>query len=297
MESLTVIYFYRVRMVTAVAPEITRIESTEFAYKIEDVGYSPNGFSVVFEPGETNIRKLFGVKIHTDTGITGEYVGGNSPGFAQVNMVADYLVGKNPLDRERHWSEMKRALRKYDRMGMGPLDIALWDFAGKYHDAPIHQLLGTYRRSIPAYASTYHGDENGGLDSPEAFADFARECRDVGYRGFKIHGCGGGDESRDLPREIAALGAVGEAQQPVRRHAERARAFGHDLRIGKPRIAALEQLRHGRAVDPDGPGEHALVAVAHPQRLAQPGAKEGGAVALVDDLRHMVIFITNAAKS
>lgn len=178
-------------MGTDVTPEITRIESTEFAYDIEDVGYSPNGFSVVYEPGETNTRKLFGLKIHTDTGITGEYVGGNSPGAAQINMVADYLVGKNPLAREKHWSAINRALRKYDRMGIGPLDIALWDFAGKYYDAPIHELLGTYRERFPAYASTYQGDKNGGLDSPDAFADFAEECLEMGYRAYKIHDWGG----------------------------------------------------------------------------------------------------------
>jgi L-alanine-DL-glutamate epimerase-like enolase superfamily enzyme len=191
-------------------PEITRIESTEFSYELEDVGTDRHGFNLVYEPGETTDRKLFGVKIHTDEGITGEYVGGNSPAFAQIHMFADHLIGKNPLHRERHWSELKRALRKYDRMGMGPIDIALWDFAGKYYDAPIHELLGTYRERVPAYASTYHGDENGGLDSPEAFADFAEECRDMGYTGFKIHGWGGGDEQRELQREIETVHAVGE---------------------------------------------------------------------------------------
>ncbi|WP_435102041.1 enolase C-terminal domain-like protein [Halarchaeum sp. P4] len=193
------------------APEITKIESTEFAYELEDVGTDEHGFNLVYEPGETTERKLFAVKIHTDEGITGEYVGGNSPGAAQYNLVANYLVGKNPLEREKHWSELKRALRKYDRMGIGPMDIALWDFAGKYYDAPIHELLGTYRTKIPAYASTYHGDENGGLDSPEAFAEFAEECADMGYEGFKIHGWGGGDHARDLQREIDAVHAVGEA--------------------------------------------------------------------------------------
>ena len=67
-------------------------------------------------------------------------------------MFADYLVGKNPLERERHWSEIKRALRKYDRTGIEPVDIVLWDFAGKYHDAPIHELLGTYQTRFPVYA-------------------------------------------------------------------------------------------------------------------------------------------------
>ncbi|QLC35002.1 mandelate racemase (plasmid) [Halarchaeum sp. CBA1220] len=193
------------------APEITKIESTEFSYTLDDVGTDEHGFNLVYEPGESTERKLFAVKVHTDEGITGEYVGGNSPGAAQYNLVANYLVGKNPLEREKHWSELKRALRKYDRMGIGPMDIALWDFAGKYYDAPIHELLGTYRTKVPAYASTYHGDENGGLDSPEAFAEFAEECADMGYEGFKIHGWGGGDHARDLQREIDAVRAVGDA--------------------------------------------------------------------------------------
>jgi L-alanine-DL-glutamate epimerase-like enolase superfamily enzyme len=190
------------------APEITRIESTEFTYPLEDVAPDELGFNLVYTPGETIERSLFALRIETDEGITGEYVGGNSPSFAQVNMFANYLVGKNPLDRERHWSEIKRALRKYDRMGIGPVDIALWDLAGKYHDAPIHELLGTYRERLPAYASTYHGDLNGGLDSPEAYADFAEECLEMGYPGFKIHGWGGHD--RDMDREEETVLAVGE---------------------------------------------------------------------------------------
>ena len=191
-------------------PTITRIESVEFRYPLEDIGTDEAGFNLVYEPGATTRRKLFGLKIHTDIGITGEYVGGNSPAAAQWNMFADYLVGKNPLDRERHWSEIKRGLRKYDRMGIGPIDIALWDFAGKYYGAPIHELLGTYRTEIPAYASTFHGDEKGGLDSPEAFADFAESCQDMGFDGYKIHGWGGSDASRRLNREIEAIQAVGE---------------------------------------------------------------------------------------
>lgn len=190
--------------------EITKIESTEFGYPIEDVGTDGNGFNPVYDPGEVLNRKLFALQVHTDEGITGEYVGGNSPGAAQINMFADYLIGKNPLHRERHWSEIKRALRKYDRMGMGPVDIALWDLAGKYYDAPIHELLGTYRTELPAYASTYFGDTNGGLDSPEAFANFAESCRALGYPGYKIHSWGGSDEDRDIEREIAMVHAVGE---------------------------------------------------------------------------------------
>jgi L-alanine-DL-glutamate epimerase-like enolase superfamily enzyme len=226
-----------------VTPEIVKIESVEFAYSIPDVGVDGNGFNLVYEPGSTIERKLFGIQVHTDTGITGEYVGGNSPGAAQINTLADYLIGKNPLEREKLWSEVKRALRKYDRMGMGPIDIALWDFAGKYYDAPIHELLGTYRKRLPAYASTYHGDDAGGLDSPEAFADFAEECLEMGYGGFKIHGWGGGDELRSLDREIEAVHAVGDR-------------VGDEMDLMHDPACELETfadaLKLGRALDKEG---------------------------------------------
>jgi L-alanine-DL-glutamate epimerase-like enolase superfamily enzyme len=224
-------------------PTITRIESTEFEYPLEDVGVDEHGFNLVFDPGETTMRKLFAVQIHTDIGITGEYVGGNSPAAAQYNTFADYLLGKDPLSREKHWSEIKRALRKYDRMGMGPIDIALWDLAGKYYDAPVHELLGTYRHRIPAYASTYHGDDAGGLDSPEAFAEFAETCREIGYGGFKIHGWGGGDTQRDLDREIEAVHAVGAA-------------VGDEMDLMHDPACELETfadaLKLGRALDEEG---------------------------------------------
>jgi L-alanine-DL-glutamate epimerase-like enolase superfamily enzyme len=189
-------------------PTIARIETVEFTYPVEDAGTNPNGFDMVYRPGNTLERTTYAIRIETDEGVSGEYVGGNPPAFAQVNTVADYLVGKNPLDRERHWSEMKRALRKYDRMGIGPIDIALWDLAGKYHDAPIHELLGTYRTSLPAYASTYFGSETG-LDTPEAYADFAERCLDLGYSAFKIHPVGGVAD-RDMELEVETVRAVGE---------------------------------------------------------------------------------------
>ncbi|WP_331236482.1 enolase C-terminal domain-like protein [Natronorarus salvus] len=192
------------------APTITGIELTEFAYELEDVGTDDLGFNLVYEPGHTLETSQLAIRVHTDLDVTGEYVLATSTAPDQVRKYAKYLVGRDPFERERHWSEIKRALRKYDRMGIGPLDIALWDIAGKHYDAPIHELLGTYRTELPTYASTYHADDNGGLDSPEAFADFAEECLGMGYPGFKIHGWGGSDEARDIDREVETVTAVGE---------------------------------------------------------------------------------------
>ncbi|MBN1581237.1 MAG: mandelate racemase, partial [Anaerolineae bacterium] len=85
-------------------------------------------------------------------------------------------------------------------------DVALWDLAGKLYDTPIYRLLGGYKTSVPCYASTYHGDEQpDGLSSPEAYADFAEQCLEMGYPAFKIHGWG----RAPLSLEIANVHAVG----------------------------------------------------------------------------------------
>ncbi len=94
-------------------------------------------------------------------------------------------------------------------MGIGPVDIPLWDFAGKYYDAPVHELLGTYRERIPAYASTYHGTTTVDLTHRKR-TPTSQRCLDLGYQGFKVHGWGGSDEFRDVDREIETVHAVGE---------------------------------------------------------------------------------------
>ena len=60
---------------------------------------------------------------------------------------------------------------------------------------------------LPSYASTLHGDrDKNGLSSPEAYADFAEECLELGYKGYKMHGWSNGN----VKEEIAMLKAVGE---------------------------------------------------------------------------------------
>ena len=104
-------------------------------------------------------------------------------------MLAPHLIGRDPEQREIIYDDLKRELRAYDHMGHGPIDIALWDLAGKKYGAPIAKILGGFRWRLPTYASTYHGQEDkGGLDTPAAFADFAEYCQELGYVGFKIHG-------------------------------------------------------------------------------------------------------------
>ncbi|NQW17611.1 MAG: mandelate racemase [Chloroflexi bacterium] len=189
---------------------ITKIEVHEFTFPMEDVGKDYNGFNLVYEPGGKQTGTSYATKVFTNEGVTGEYIGGDSPSFAEFNMFAGYMVGKDPIQRELVYNDVKRAMRKFDKMGMGQIDIALWDLAGKYYDAPVFELLGGWRTSLPCYASTMHGDRNGGLDSPEAYADFAVACKEMGYKGFKIHGWG----DYDINQEIATVFAVRDAVGP-----------------------------------------------------------------------------------
>ncbi|OUC08805.1 mandelate racemase, partial [Litorilinea aerophila] len=172
-------------------PKITKIEIHEYEYTLENMGKDYNGFNLVYEPGGKVVSRGKILRIFTDVGIVGEYAGGSEAEYSTLPRFVHYLIGKSALERERIYSDVKRALRQVARIGLAPIDIALWDIAGKYYDAPIYKLLGGYKESLPCYASTYHGDHQpDGLSSPEAYADFAEQCLEMGYPAFKIHGWG-----------------------------------------------------------------------------------------------------------
>ena len=94
------------------------------------------------------------VKVVTDEGLHG--VGelhpasgtGGTPFLprAGVQYCAEYLVGKDPLQIEKHWQHMfRRCLFRggADVMSaIGAVDIALWDIKGKAYGRPVYELLG-----------------------------------------------------------------------------------------------------------------------------------------------------------
>lgn len=187
--------------------KITKLEVTTFEYTLENVGKDYNTFNMVYEAGGRLTQRGNILTMHTDQGIVGEYPTGGPP-LAEVSAAAQYLIGKNALEREMIYNDLKRGLRHWAMLGVGVVDILLWDIAGKLYEEPIYRLLGGTKKPLPAYASTLHGDENGGLTTPEQFADFAQECMEMGYPAFKVHGWG---LARDnIKREIANVLNLGE---------------------------------------------------------------------------------------
>lgn len=190
--------------------KITKIRVHTYAWQVQNLGVDYAGFNAVYEPGARRALTGHVVAIETDAGVTGEYSGGDAASMTQIGSWARYLIGRDPLQRELIHQDLKRANRKNDRFGMGPIDCALWDLAGKHYNASVSQLLGGWRTSVPAYASTYHGDlQPDGLSSPEAFADFAVECREIGYRAMKIHPWGNPDIRREVANVLAVRKRIG----------------------------------------------------------------------------------------
>ncbi len=169
----------------------------------------PAGFGISYAPGESGKQLRLAVRVFGDTGVVGEYVPGRGRArviHAASAALAQTLIGKPALERERNYVAMRRLTKHVGEVGIGALDIALWDLAGKHHGAPVYELLGGHRTRLPAYASTLHGDRlPGGLSSPEAYADFAEQCLEMGYPGFKMHGWSAGDvaEEEAMIRAVA----------------------------------------------------------------------------------------------
>lgn len=99
------------------------------------------------------------VRIHTDEGIVGlgeTFFTAESVASWIHSMAAPYLLGKNPLQIEKHWLGLHGFIgfsgTGVEMRARSAIDIALWDILGQVCRQPIHQLLGgAVRDRVPIY--------------------------------------------------------------------------------------------------------------------------------------------------
>jgi L-alanine-DL-glutamate epimerase-like enolase superfamily enzyme len=132
------------------------------------------------------------VRVRTDEGLEGIGSGDTMTGFAGHEHL---FVGEDPLRVERHWRILNNIQFHYGRCW--PLDLALWDLAGKITGQPVWRLLGGRSNGVPAYASSAT------LRDPGETAEAAERYLERGFRALKLR-----FHRRDWREDIAALEAV-----------------------------------------------------------------------------------------
>src|SRR5439155_411047 len=145
--------------------KITDVRLTLFAW--DDIPATQYGRHTGRFSGSSQLGLL---TIGTDEGVQGHAFLGSAMRGAQmdgqslIHYLKPIVLGQDPLDRERLYQAMWQKSRQTTLRAIGAMDIALWDIAGKIAGLPIHRLLGSYRTSVPAYASSAV------LPSKEAYA-------------------------------------------------------------------------------------------------------------------------------
>ena len=111
------------------------------------------------------------LRIDTDEGISGwgePIVEGRAEAVqGAVTALMEYLVGTDPLRIEDHWQTLAKG--GFYRGGpvlssaLAGIDQALWDIKGRYHDAPVHELLGGPVRDRIRIYTWVHGRDTAAL--------------------------------------------------------------------------------------------------------------------------------------
>ena len=115
------------------------------------------------------------VRVFDDEGRMGIGGGDSMYGYADYQHL---FIGEDPLDLERHHAVLANI--DFHAGRPWPLEVALWDLAGKIKREPLWKLLGGAGDAVRAYASTaVHR-------SPHEMAEVARRVMERGFPAMKV---------------------------------------------------------------------------------------------------------------
>jgi L-alanine-DL-glutamate epimerase-like enolase superfamily enzyme len=163
--------------------KITNVTATLWEWK--DI--PPTRYNKEIVSAESGSTEMALVTISTDEAIDGYgFLGsalysGKKYAAYLIEDLKPILMGSDPLARERLWQTMVQGTQGSNLLAVGALDVALWDLAGRAAGLPVHRLIGSYRDSIPAYASSPV------LDTPEDYAEQAVRYKEMGWHAYKMH--------------------------------------------------------------------------------------------------------------
>ncbi|MBP0456756.1 galactonate dehydratase [Streptomyces montanisoli] len=185
-------------------------------------------------------RWLF-CRVETDEGVVGwgePVVEGRAEVVrAAVDVLAEYLVGQDPLRIEDHWQVMTKA--GFYRGGpvlssaVAGLDQALWDIAGKAYGAPVHALLGgPVRDRVRVYAWV-------GGDEPAHIAEQVAAQTEAGFTAVKMNAAGRTSPMATAAETAAIVERVAAAREVLGPHRDVAVDFhGRFTPAGARRVLA-----------------------------------------------------------
>ena len=130
------------------------------------------------------------LRIITDNGIEGNsFIGeqcSNSLDRIMIihKIIKPKLIGMDVTHREWLWSQVGNISGHGlpINSSWAPIDVALWDIAGKQVNMPIYKILGAQKTETPLYA-TFPPRHN----TIEGFIREAEKLSDEGYEAYKIH--------------------------------------------------------------------------------------------------------------
>ncbi|MEH7115196.1 mandelate racemase/muconate lactonizing enzyme family protein [Neobacillus niacini] len=170
------------------------------------------------------------IRVLTDEGHEGHCITWLMGSAEFENKLLEYkakLIGKDPHFVEAITQDLIKANLEIPNPSISALDICLWDLIGKKHKVPIYKLLGAARNKMCAYASTHT------YPTDQEYVDIALECKERGFKAFKLHAYG------DADKDIKVCRMVREA-------------VGPELELMLDPVAGYEKqdaLKVGRALD------------------------------------------------
>ncbi len=112
-------------------------------------------------------------------------------------VLAPVVLGRDVTDREAIWHDywlIDRHLTFFPVFLPGPIDVALWDIAAKSAGLPLFRYLGSFRESLPVYASSLFHEDLG------EYVTEAQEYATRGIRAYKAHPPGGWQRDMEVHR-------------------------------------------------------------------------------------------------